>query len=258
MIADCFFSNISFYKDSMAEYKVIFSCDSIYFKKFGLYNLMSCDKAGHTVHVHLINPTAEIFSIIDNLKFYINHHSISYEYIDVNSLNFYQLKTYYYCSRFFITNFLFKNNNLKKAIITDADVIFNEYVAWPKNIYLGLEYKPDEKHCWRQVSGPVVLISKESQSFLEDIITDYKERVNFTDFSVLDTITDKYTRGDILGLDQVCMANNLKKYITSNFLNLYNENIQSKDRYKSKIWIMTNSNAKNKPNIQTELEEMFL
>lgn len=256
MISDHFLSKISFYKDNDSDFKVIFSCDDIYFKKYGLYNLLSCKKVGHSAHVHLINPTNESFSIIDNLQ--IDDYSISYEYIDISFLNFYQLKTYYYCSRFFITNFLFDHKNLKKSIITDADVIFNEKVYWPTNVYLGVDYKSNEDQPWRQVAGPVVLVTIECKSFLTDVIEDYKNKVNYTDFSILESIKDKYERGNILGLDQVCMANNLKKYINSNFLNLKDTDIKSKDRNSGKIWILTNNNFKKNPNMQKELEEMFL
>ena len=258
MISNKFFSNISFYKNIDSDYKVVFSCDDVYFNKYGFYNLLSCDKVGHDTHVHLINPSEQTILALENLHLK-NNHSFSFENIDIKSVNYYQLKTYYYCSRFFIANFLLEHSDIKKIIITDADVIFNKKVFWPENIYLGLEYKPEEKHLWRQVAGPVVLVSLESKSFLEDVILDYKNRVDHTDFKILETLTDKYVRGDILGLDQVCMANNIKKYLNDNFLNLKNNtDIKSKNRNQSSVWILTNNNSKNRSTLQKELEEMFL
>ena len=58
--------------------------------------------------------------------------SITTENLSIENINFYKLKSYYFCSRYFITDLLFSENLLEKAYVTDADIIFNEKISFDK------------------------------------------------------------------------------------------------------------------------------
>lgn len=258
VISSLLFQNVNYLETPTTKELVVFSCDQKYFEKYGIFNLLSCNKINYDVHLHLINATDDFKRLRDSLQNNLSiKFTVSLENVDLNSISQDQLKTYYYCSRFFIANDLFENYNLEKIYITDADVFFNNRIEINENISLALNYKPEESHLWRQVSAPFIFIKKEKKQFLKNVISEYKLRLDSTDFSILDNITDKYRRGDILGLDQVCLAKNLTPDILKNgFLNLnQNPNIVSKNENDSCVWIMTNQNAKKDKDLKIKLKE---
>ena len=253
MISDILFNNIKFLSRPASKKLVIFSCDEIYFQKYGYYNLVSCLNINQAVHIHIINPTD-----LTNLEILKNKNiSMSYEYIDNNLLNFYQLKTYYYCSRFLIANFLFEKYKIDNCIVTDADVFFNEKVYFDSSIILGLMHNPEETAPWKKVSAPVCYFTQKSKTFLESVIKTYIDKLNSTDFDILEKISDKVERGNILGLDQVCLSINLtNEVLANNFVNLKSINkLISKDEFDGKIWIMTNRNLKSDVNSKLRLDK---
>jgi hypothetical protein len=134
-----FFQDITFISKPKTKEKVIFQCDENYFVNYGIYNLFSCDNHGHDVHLHLINPSELLIEQIKNLQLSIDL-SISTEKLAITDINFYKLKSYYFCSRYFISNLLFEKNLISKAYIVDEDVIFMRTFFEPTNFASECDY----------------------------------------------------------------------------------------------------------------------
>ena len=213
------YNNVDFLRTPKVDTSVVFSCDDIYFQKYGLKNLQSCVNTLQKSHCHIINPSLETLSIIDDLDSSI---SISTEKLDT-AINEYKLKSYYYCARFFIANDLFNKFNVNALWICDADIIFNSKPKIPTNKKIGISYNPDQSHLWKKTQASLMYFHQDKKEFVSKVIKEYLHRVNSTNFSKVDTITNKYSKGDIVGLDQVCMSVVLlDSYITdSSFINLH-------------------------------------
>jgi hypothetical protein len=89
-----YFQNVEIIIPPKSKNKVVFQCDEYYFNGFGIYNLLSCDKHKHDVHLHLINPSELLLDNIKNLNLTIDL-SISKESLELENINFYKLKSYY-------------------------------------------------------------------------------------------------------------------------------------------------------------------
>jgi len=218
--------------------KVLFSCDAIYFQKYGMYNVLSCNNTENAVHAHIINPDQTCKELVDDLKSYCNiDFTFSYEYKNFSNYNQYQIKSYYYMRRFYIAKDELKNLNC--VLITDADVIFNKKINF--NLKLGLQYIPKNEGLWRKTSAAVVFVHRDYINFLEKVLNEYEKQIKNIDYSVLDTNVDKLTKGNLVGLDQVCLTKVIESdYVDDkNFINLYqNRKIISKRQNEADIWIL--------------------
>jgi hypothetical protein len=231
--------------------KVIFACDGDYFNSYGIYNLLSCNNYNHDVHVHIINPTEKLLNKINELTLSIDL-SISIEELDTSNINFYKLKSYYFCSRYFICDYLFNNDLIDTAYITDADVIFNENISFDNTVTLGILYYPKYESLWKQTGANFLYVTKERKSFVNKIVNLYQKYVETNDFETISDSMDKSVRADIYGLDQVCMSEIIKN--ETDFFNLATiENFVSK-KQNSQIWSLTGPWKKN-PNIKSILEK---
>jgi hypothetical protein len=231
--------------------KVIFACDGDYFNSYGIYNLLSCNNHNHDVHVHIINPTKELLNKINEITLSIDL-SISIEELDTSNINFYKLKSYYFCSRYFICDYLFNNDSIDTAYITDADIIFNENISFDNTVTLGILHYPKYESLWKQTGANFLYVTKERKSFVNKIVNLYQKYVETNDFEIISNSTSKSVRADIYGLDQVCMSEIIKN--ETNFFNLATiENFVSK-KQNSKIWSLTGPWKKN-PNIKSILEK---
>lgn len=235
-----FFKNVNFINFPKTKEKVLWACDPIYFENFGYYNLLSCNEVGHDVHIHLINPPEDLLDRILKINLSIDL-SISYEHFDVN-LNVYKLKSYYFCSRFFIAQQLFLNTLVEKLFITDADIIFNQKIIFPDNKFLGLGYFPDNNNLWKQSSAGLIIIAKQKKEFLDLVLNEYNKRLLQTNFDLISESMDKITKANLYGLDQVCMSYVLQTsdIIDDTFFNLEDEGYSmSNKNLNLQIWALT-------------------
>lgn len=233
------FSNVVYMSEPVSTTDVVFACDDIYFQTYGIHNILSGIDVSLKPHCHIINPSEsskEIASKIDGASF-------SFETIEINDK--YKLKTYYYCSRFFIARHLFENFNVNELWITDADILFNKKPVIPENKFLGLSYNTDQVHLWKQTQANLVYTHNSKKEFLSKVIDVYLKKLNSTDFTVLDTLVGKYERGNILGLDQVCMSIVFNEFYQNDpeFINLHSiPNLKSKNRDESAVTILIGKN----------------
>jgi len=245
-----YFQNVEIIIPPQSTTKVIFQCDENYFNKYGLYNLISCNKHNHDVHIHLINPNNNLINNIKNLKLSIDL-SISVEYLDLENINYYKLKSYYFCSRYFISDYLFEKGLIQKAYITDADIIFNEHISFNDDINLGVLYFPWHNTPWKQTGANFLYVTEKKKQFIKNIVNLYNEKVKITNFNIISEDMEKITRANMYGLDQVCMSAVIKD--EPDFLNIATiDNFITKQQT-SKIWSLTGP-WKHRPNIKTILE----
>lgn len=255
-MTQAFFNNCQLIKSPISNTPVIFQCDEIFFNNYGIYNLISCEKNNIDAHIHFINPTQTFLDKITRLDTNI-HLSYSKEYIDTD-INFYKLKSYYFCSRYYITNYLFENDLIQAAFITDADVIFNEKIKIPLDKKLGILYYPTHDNLWKQTGANISYVSKERKQFLEKVIQVYEQRLQDTDFDAITTGMSKLERSNLYALDQVCMSLALKEnFIDQYFINLTSiPNLISK-KNTTKIWSLTGAGQKSNPTVHEALNDMF-
>ena len=238
-----FFRNCEIIKVPTSNSPVVFQCDENFFKKYGMYNLMSCEKNNMDVHIHFINPTDVFLDKIKNLNTKINL-SYSIESIDTD-INLYKLKSYYFCSRYYITNYLFEHNLIQRAFITDADIIFNEHIEIPHDKKLGILYYPSQDNLWKQTGANISYVDKDRKPFLETVIKIYEQRLQDTDFDSITKDMNKFEKANMYALDQVCMSLALQEnFIDQYFINLTSiDNFISKTK-KTKIWSLTGGGQK--------------
>ena len=246
-----FFQDIKFISKPKTKEKVVFQCDENYFINYGIYNLFSCDNHGHDVHIHLINPSDLLLEQIKNLRLSIDL-SISTEQLEITNINFYKLKSYYFCSRYFISDLLFEKNLISKAYIVDADVIFNQRINFNNSIELGVLYYPHHDTLWKQTGANFLYVTEKRKNFLRNIVNLYNEKVQHIPFELINENMEKLQRANMYGLDQVCMSELISQ--EHNFFNLCGlENFLSKNQ-SSKIWSLTGPWKQN-PNIKNLLEQ---
>jgi len=234
------FKNVQYVKEPLTTTNVTFSCDDIYFQKYGINNIASCLTAGLVPHCHVINPSKKT-------KKYLNDINISYsiEILDIDQFNEYQLKTYYYCSRFFVANDLFNKFYIDELWISDADVLFNNKPVVPDDKTLGISYNETQLSLWKQTQASLIYVKQSKKLFIEQVLLEYLIKFQNTNFKILETITDKYERGNILGLDQVCMSLVFNKYyrIDPGFINLHDiEGLKSKSKGIGSVTILVGKN----------------
>ena len=245
-----YFQNIEIIIAPKSKNKVVFQCDENYFNKFGIYNLLSCNKHKHDVHLHLINPSELLLDNIKNLNLTIDL-SISKELLELENINFYKLKSYYFCSRYFIADYLFAHDLIQKAYITDADVIFNENISFDDNVNLGILYYPYRSTPWKQTGANFLYVTDKKKQFVKNIVNLYNEKVETINFNIISEDMDKMIRANMYGLDQVCMSALIKD--ETDFLNVATiDNFVTKQQT-AKIWSLTGPWKKD-PNIKTILE----
>jgi hypothetical protein len=148
------FNNVSYIGEPSNKTNVTFSCDDIYFQKFGIDNLNSCIYSGLIPHCHLINPSDNTKQEI--LKFNSNNVSFSIEKLNIDQFKKHQLKTYYYCSRFFIARDLFDRFEVESLWICDTDVIFNQKPDVPEDKKIGISYNADQESLWKQTQASLI------------------------------------------------------------------------------------------------------
>jgi hypothetical protein len=254
-----FFEKVTILSSPKTKERVVFQCDEFYFKNYAFYNLLSCNDVGYDVHIHFINPTDEFLEKVQKINLSIDL-SISVESLDITDINFYKLKSYYFCSRYFISNLLFENNLIDKAYIVDADIIFNEKIIIPENKLIGVMYYPSFDDLWKQTGANFLYVSEKRKDFLKKIIKEYKQRVEEIDFDSISNSMNKSTRANLYGLDQVCMSFIIKNenLIDDSFLNM--ESIErfigNKDTTK-KIWSLTGQPKRNPDGLKEVLYKRF-
>lgn len=251
-----FFTDVQFFGNPENSSLVVFSCDDRYFNRFGKFNILSALKVGMVPHPHIINPgTDTLIWCRENLE--SKNISYSTEYVDFFPIDKNITKTYYYCSRFFISLEIFNKFDVDMLYISDSDVIFNEKITFP-NKRLGVFYFPEEKSNWKKTSATFMFVGKSKKDFLKKVITNYDLKLTENDFSLLNSPISKHEKGDILGLDQVCMSLSIDLFLLNDkeFLNLCTEEkLLSKFPNEAKMWHILK--FKKTTDITSQLESKF-
>jgi hypothetical protein len=238
-----FFSNLKFNQDIYSNSINLISCDDHYWKKYGIFNVISCNETNQDIHVHIINPSPETIKSLKKLKeqCHINITQSS-ESFETTELNFYFLKSYYYMSRFFISRFIFNNTTVQEIKITDADIFFNEFIEFPNNINLAVSYRPNNNTAWERTAAYFLYVTKEYSNFLNLVVEVYQKKVKNIDFYKIEKIENKIEKANNTGLDQVCLTEVLedqKIFQNADFLNLDSLlDFSSKGENDSKIWVL--------------------
>ena len=92
------FNNVSLIKSPTYPERLIFACDDLYFLKYGVYHILSCNLAGHHVHCHVINPSEETIQTYEKIVANIDI-DLSFSTESV-SLTGWPLRSYYYSRSF--------------------------------------------------------------------------------------------------------------------------------------------------------------
>lgn len=259
-----FFKNIEIIKNPTSEELILFSADDVYFQNFGIYNIFSCDGIDVDVHAHVINPSEKTKKILRSIQKSLKINlSYSFETLQTEDLNYYFLKSYYYCARFYIADYLFEKCTSQILHIVDADVIFNQKILWGDKINLALEYDNNKETLWQKILAGYVFIKKEKHSFLKKVLNEYEKRLSSTDFENVDTIKNKIEKANITGLDQVCLSyvfENEKVFNDVNFYNIKADKslLKSKNDNVSKIWVIVGKNKFSKIEYLKEKYQNYL
>lgn len=239
-----FFKSFNFLHYPAKKEIVLFSCDDLYFKKFGIFNIISCNEVGHDIHFHIINPSKESLELFNNIKSKLRiQYSYSTELLETKDLNFYALKSYYYCSRYYVATFLFENTLVEKIHIVDTDAIFNDKIVMKENIDLSLEYNDQYNNLWQKIMAGYVFIEKKKSWFLKEVLFEYEKRYDSTDFAIVSNIENKIEKANFTGLDQVCLSYVFELYklnLEDSFYNLLpiKSQFKSKGDNLAKIWMI--------------------
>jgi hypothetical protein len=214
-----FFKNTQFISYPSNSSIIVSACDDLYFKRFGDTIISSCINSRNDIHVHVINPSIE--TINEFKKYKSTLVSISYETSDFTTYHPLLIKTYYYFSRYFISNFLFENYNITNVYITDIDMFFNNVIDLPKDKDVGIFYNSKKESLWRQTSAGFVYINKNKKYFLDNLISNYLNKLKSIDFLYVENNVTGLERANYVGLDQVCLSEEVQKILQdSKFLNL--------------------------------------
>lgn len=221
---------------------VVFSCDENYFLKYGIYNILSCNRINQDVHVNVINPSDVFFNILEKLKSKLEITlSISFERVEIE--NFYAMKSYLFCNRYLISLYLFNNCLIDSIYITDADIVFKERLIFNEDEKLGLNYMPNNETLWKKCSGNFVFIRKNKIDFLSKVVSEFLKRYKETQWADFSSYT-KIDRANVVGLDQVCLSYVLENYDKEGFFNTAKFVSKNKNCQTAKIWTLTGGNQK--------------
>ncbi len=114
---------------------VFAACDSNYFIEHGPAFVYSADDAGHDVHIHVVNPTPEVFSLAGVLNATTTvRFTTTFNDMDMFqppfSGNDDRMRTYYACLRFLVAPHILQHS--KQMLILDIDgMIMNDF-EYPK------------------------------------------------------------------------------------------------------------------------------
>jgi hypothetical protein len=243
-----FFKNVLFDSIPVSNNLVVFSCDDNYFKKYGIYNILSCDETDQPAHVHLINPSLD--SVL-TLKLIKNKLQIplswSTEYFETSNLNFYLLKSYYYMARFYLSNYIFQHTAVTHIKIVDADIIFNSLISFPESVNMGITYKKQKNTAWERTAAYFLFLTSLYKDFLPKVIALYEEKIKNIDFVTVEKIENKIEKANFTGLDQVCLTEILENeciYQNQDFLNLESLQAFSSKGHDAKIWVLVGKTKK--------------
>jgi len=233
------FKDVKFIGNPKNNTSICFSCDDIYFVKYGQFTLKTCIAIKQRAHCHIINPSAESKEIVNT--FNDNDISFSFEILETANFNNYQILSYYFCSRFFIANELFNNFDVQKLWITDTDVWFNEPIDDPENKKLVVAYNPAATNLWKKSTGSIMFVHRDRSIFLKQVINEFQTRYNSTDFNKITPSLSKIARSNIYGLDQVSVSSVIEKFYLNDYyfsptLSII-PNLKGKHKEGVKVWI---------------------
>lgn len=242
-----FFKNVDF--DSYPKDKNIsvFACDDIYFKKYGIYTLISLDKLLYNTHIHLINPTKESIETYKQLLLKLaGNHSFSAEYLDFSTVSEPEKKSYFFMSRYFLSQYLFSSFDIENMFIIDADLIFNHRIELKSNVNIAFNYRPERNTLWERSAAYLVYVTRNRKSFIDEIIEEYRTRHLETNFEEIPKLEKKIDRVNLAGLDQVCLTSVLERQDNiEDFFNLRDiESLESKGEFSGKIWVLVGKNKR--------------
>ena len=166
------------YGDVPTQFSFLVSCDSKYlhnhFKPFAISAALS----KNNVHLHIINPTADDWSYITNLRrslanVFHSNITVSAEDIDLTEYHAEAKRTYYACNRFIVAYELMELGS-ESLMISDIDSLIMEHVEQPKG-KLGLYLRDPLPGTigWEQegsrVAAGLVYYHKDMKPFAKDV-----------------------------------------------------------------------------------------
>jgi len=156
---------------SFAKKEIIFgACDSQYFIDFGLSFVYSSLSSHNCTHIHIVNPTSEVGSLLDNIKKQHNLFTFSSHNIDFSSMNDEQIRGYYISMRFFIIPHLFEIDKNIKLLVLDIDSIVKKTIKMPKES-LGIFLREHNANIEFKIAAGILYVTYERISFINKVIS---------------------------------------------------------------------------------------
>lgn len=120
---------------------VMAACDSKYFLDHGPAFIASADKAGMDCHIHVVNPTDDVFTEFEDYSKKVDVSlTLTYSKFPTEQIAEQDgTRTYYACLRFLVAPFLLQN--CKKMLILDIDCVIMKPFEFPEK---PLAYFPRE------------------------------------------------------------------------------------------------------------------
>ena len=151
------------------------ACDSLYWKDHVPPLLASCNKAGNSLHIHVVNPVESVFKDYPKLRSQVDvNFTMSYENTDLNLVD---TRTYYSCSRFIVADQILEKVN--SMIVTDVDALVMKKLEFPE-AKLGLFLRDSLPGTvgWEQqgtkVAAGIVYLTQDSYDFMKGVVKKIK------------------------------------------------------------------------------------
>ena len=251
------FANISLIKSPTYPERLVFACDDLYFLKYGVYHILSCNLAGHHVHCHVINPSEETIQTYEKI---VSNITIDLSFsTETVSLTGWPLRSYYFFSRFFVSLWLLETFKLSTLYVTDTDVIIKSKISIKTDKLYGAIYHPESTQPWRKINGNFYFFKKGSEYFLKNVIDRFKTKHASTNFNQISDTLSKDELGNITALDQVCVGEEVENFNDPNFINLVSlpPVVSKHEDYPCSIWSLTGGGQKGNLELMNRLDSKF-
>ena len=138
---------------------VIFAaCDSGYFIEHGLPFVVSSSEAGFNTHIHVTNPTPEVFSYAGIINA-VTKRRVTYTFddADLSALTSEQKRTRYACLRFHVLPSILYSAG--KVMVLDIDCLIMRNFQFPEVHPVGYFPRVNETHPGMQVAAGAVYMT---------------------------------------------------------------------------------------------------
>lgn len=140
---------------------ILVACDEVYFWDYAVSFLKSLSMVEGTfhVHLHLIRPTADVFSQIENLRSSLGNLAISFSIDMMTGLDLpKKVNIYYNCCRFIVADQLL-DLHVGRLLILDVDTIARTS-PWEKLVAIKTDgafvFRPHARKSWHKILANTV------------------------------------------------------------------------------------------------------